>query len=319
QITQQLQQKKLDEQSREELNLLYVALTRAREQLYISGSASNRRQDDSWYQIIMNALDDITQAETTVAGMNCKVYRHLSYDTEMTHVPETRDLSSSEALDIDERLLQPIKMIPPNEYLLAPSLITDEYRPGHSPPQSTIQADTQALAKWRGTLIHRTLELLCHSGHYPASEKAITTIRQKLETEVRLDEPGFIQHLEGCIDEAIAVFDHHELASIFDPAPDEQTYDEMPLMYLQEAAQTDDAERQAVYGFVDRIIKSKDTVLIIDYKSHQIGHTVSMQDAAQQFSEQLNYYRQGIQQLWPEHEVRAGILFTSRQKLIWLD
>ena len=73
QITQQLQQEKLDEQKREELNLLYVAITRAREQLYISGVAGRGTQNDSWYQIIANGLDSITERETSFDKINSKV------------------------------------------------------------------------------------------------------------------------------------------------------------------------------------------------------------------------------------------------------
>ena len=84
----------------------------------------------------------------------------------------------------------------------------------------------------------------------------------------------------------------------------------MPLMYLQ--------EQQAVYGIVDRLIKSDEKIWIIDYKSHHTPKQ-SSQEAALQFSKQLNYYREGIKKLWPEHKVEAGILFTRHKEIVWLE
>jgi ATP-dependent helicase/nuclease subunit A len=49
--------------AREELNLLYVAMTRAQQYLIVSGSASSKTQDSSWYTrlaAVLDAGDDLT-------------------------------------------------------------------------------------------------------------------------------------------------------------------------------------------------------------------------------------------------------------------
>ena len=316
-ITQQLQQEKLHEQKREELNLLYVALTRAREQLYISGVASNRSQDHSWYQIIANGLDKITETETSIDEINCNVYRHLSYDRSAIKRPEKDNLVSEKLTDIDERLLRPLTLLPSSNVFIAPSLhpgIDDSYETDDS---SINNAETnnnvyrRDVAKWRGTVVHRIIELLSDASVYPASNQIIETILRKVKAEVSLNKPEFIEYLDGCAQEAAATFNHSDFATIFNPATDTQVYNEMPLMYLQ--------QQQAVYGIVDRVIKSDDAITIIDYKSHQLGGDESTKDAAVQFSAQLDYYRQGIKKLWPEHEVKAGILFTHHKEIVWLE
>ena len=78
------------------------------------------------------------------------------------------------------------------------------------------------------------------------------------------------------------------------------------------------AEQRTIYGIVDRVIRSKNSVLIIDYKSHQLDETETPQEATQQFSTQLMYYRNGITKLWPKHEVKTGILFTYHKEIVWL-
>lgn len=319
QITQKLQQEKLNEQAREELNLLYVALTRAREQLFISGIASNRSQPDSWYQIIASGLDNVTQAETAINGSGCRVYQHLSYAQSNLNKPETDSLSANSSFEMDKRepdkrLLTPLKNVPTPSFIIAPSLHTDEYKPdqrqSQNAGQANMQASTQDKTKWRGTIIHRVLEQLCKARTYPASEQTIGSIQQQLKAETLLNQPAFCQYLTDGIEEAVSVFNLTDFEAIFNPAPDKQTYNEMPLMYLQ--------GEQAVYGVVDRLIKSDEKIWIIDYKSHHIAKQ-SMQDTATQFSNQLDYYRNGIKKLWPEHMVETGILFTRHKEIVWLE
>ena len=310
-ITQQLQQEKLDEQKREELNLLYVALTRAREQLYISGIASNRSQDNSWYQIIANGLDNITERETSIDEISCKVYRHLTYDRPTIERPEKNVSDMDKPLHIDERLLKPIKSLPTANFLIAPSSHTDT-----NDLFNTVESGTddniflREVAKWRGTTIHRILEQLCNTAVYPATEQAINSIQQQIKTEILLNKPAFIEYLDECVQEAVETFNHTSLKTIFKPASGSRAYNEMPLMYKQQ---------QGVYGIIDRVIKSEKNITIVDYKSHQLNADETMQSVALQFSTQMDYYRNGINKLWPEHEVKTGILFTHYKEIVWLE
>ncbi len=130
QVTQKLQLEKINEQTREELNLLYVALTRAREQLYISGIASTKKHENSWYQIIARGLDSNTETQTTVKQINCSVYTHLNYDqADINKQPDSTDLTNIAAHDdIDERLLKPLdtdflRAQSATQFLLAPSIV----------------------------------------------------------------------------------------------------------------------------------------------------------------------------------------------------
>lgn len=316
-ITLQLQQEKLYEQKREELNLLYVALTRAREQLYISGVASNKKQESSWYQFIANGLDKVTASETAIDEVECKIYRHLAYEDSAAEPAEIITHTSDERCDIDERLLKPLPPLYTQNIFIAPSLhsgLSDSYEAGDSSTNITEASDNvylRELAKWRGTVIHRIIELLCNTTDYPASDQTITTISQQIKTEVSLNKAEFIEHLDGCTKEAVDTFNHSDFAAIFNPVTESRIYNEMPLMYQQ--------QQRAVYGVVDRVIRSDDAITIIDYKSHQLSDDETTQDVASRFSAQLDYYRQGINKLWPGHEVKAGVLFTHHREIAWLD
>jgi len=194
--------------------------------------------------------------------------------------------------------------------------VTDEYKPEHPLTKNDIQKTIPDLAKWRGTIIHKVLEQLCNSRIYPAAIDNINAIQSRLNTETLLDKPNYIDHLEECIEEAVSTYNHNDLQTIFNPATELQTYNEMPLMYLDKSEASE--KYQSVYGVIDRLIKSENEILIIDYKSHHIETSDPSPAAAQQFSTQLAYYIEGVKNLWPGHNVKAGVLFTQRQEVVWL-
>lgn len=311
QITQNLQQEKLDEQKREELNLLYVALTRAREQLYISGIASSRKINNSWYQIISDGLSNVSQQKTAINEINCKVYKHLAYDA--NDYTTTKNASKSSAPQpVDKRLLQAIPTLPTTNYLLAPSLNTGlEHSQNADASTNDHTIFHQELAKWRGVTIHKIIEKLCVAGNYPATESSINSIKQSLETQLQFNQPAFVDYLDDCLQEALATYQHAEFKTVFYPAPGAQVFNEMPLIYQH--------KKQGVLGIIDRLIKSENEIMLIDYKSHQLLKSETAQSVALQFSTQMDYYRQGIEKLWPGQNIKAGILFTYHQQLIWLD
>ena len=314
-ITQKLQQERLTEQTREELNLLYVALTRAREQLYISGIESNKKQNNSWYHIIDNGIDSMTTVETDSDNIGFKTFKHLTYDYNDINLSVDNTSGKQTKIDIDERLLTPIKTMPASPYVIAPSLFADETNdPANSESSSQQTSSTsinsQHLAQWRGIIIHRTIELLCNENNYPATHKNINNIQQHLHNEVSLQHPAFIEHLDGCVNEAASVFNHSDFKSIFKPITANKTYNEMPIMYKQ--------DDRAIYGIIDRVIKSDESITIIDYKSHQLDGTESIEDKAKQFNKQLAFYHDGIKKMWPQHLIKTGVLFTHYKEIIWL-
>jgi ATP-dependent exoDNAse (exonuclease V) beta subunit len=170
--------------------------------------------------------------------------------------------------------------------------------------------ESESHAVYRGTLIHRALELFCKSGVYPLSDQLFDDVYSQIKTELITRKPGLLDDLQSYLQEAITCYSDQALASVFDPAAGAQTFDEMPLMYKTSS--------QPVYGIVDRVIKHENNVIIIDYKSNRLHGALSLNDIALQFKTQLDYYRDGARLLWPDCEIKTGILFTHYQEIIWL-
>ena len=136
----------------EKLNLLYVALTRAKQVLVISGVHGARNIQDSWHHIVCNALDH--QAEQT---WECEPVPKPNLTT-------TARADSWPALKFDRRILQ----------IIEPHLSTKTQSERSS--QSTRATD-------QGIVIHKCLEIL--SGSRNISDQALRN-RVLLETGISI-------------------------------------------------------------------------------------------------------------------------------------
>lgn len=315
-VTLNHQKEILKEQAREELNLLYVALTRAREQLHISGNESKKRHtENSWYQLISNGLDE-TATVSDNDSVNCKIFSHLSYNhTHLTRHMEASPKENDETV-VNKELLKPIHTLSSPPLMISPSSLINEERQAGVVNTRFNQKENSALiqtniAQWKGVLIHRAIELLCKNKTYPVSKKSINYITSLLSSELSLKKPRFLKYLNACIDEAVSTYNHPELQHIFNPPKTCKTYDEIPIMYKRES--------KAVYGIADRIIKTGNEIAIIDYKSHILESDKTISEDAKIFIKQLHYYRDGAKKIWPKCTIKTGVLFTHYKKIVWLE
>ena len=79
------------------------------------------------------------------------------------------------------------------------------------------------------------------------------------------------------------------------------------------------AEAARESGVIDRLIVTPDSVLVIDYKTHHPLDNQRMQQLLHDYRPQLDCYAQAAARLWPDHRIRAGLLFTAAAELRWLD
>ncbi|MFO7654879.1 MAG: UvrD-helicase domain-containing protein [Candidatus Krumholzibacteriia bacterium] len=112
-------------------------------------------------------------------------------------------------------------------------------------------------------------------------------------------------------DEAGAVFSHPDLAWIFHPEREGgRGLCEVPVIHRSRPAGSGRAE-QRVLGAIDRLIVRGDRVDIIDYKSNQIASLDDLERLTDRYRPQLVRYREALAALWPERSVRCWILFTA--------
>ena len=272
-------------EAREDANLLYVALTRARQLLIVSAAVTDATADSGWYGMLRARWD----SDGAAAG---RPFVH-TVGTPPAR-PRTDSRPAPTPAEVDPRLAQPLTTAPLLKRI-APSRAANA-------PLST-DATTDPDGRQRGTGIHRLLEWLT-SAPPRSGEQMLAGLARELQRD-RAD-PELAQWLN----EAEALIREPTLTGVFDAARYEHVYVEVPLQYLDHATLVD--------GVIDRLLIGRDEVHIIDYKTHGIEADQAPATAAS-YAEQMRLYTQGVRRLWPQRRVRASILFTRCRVLIDMD
>lgn len=291
--TQDLLDAQRQRDAREEANLLYVALTRARQILYISGVEAAKNKDQGWYKQISRQLERhelLTEDGGYVAESNM-----VPVLDSVNGAAVTTEIACS---PVDTRLEQAIDY-PAIHKIIAPSqsIDSDDFS-----SQSFLEREQ---ARLRGNIIHRILER-CSGGESPISEKYAETYT---EFNNQVDKDIF----ECCWQEAKNTLQDPVLEEIFLANHYLQAWNEVPIIY-----QPDDVAEHTVNGIIDRLVRYQDRLLIVDYKTTQLGEDGDFTKLAEHYRTQLGYYVTGIQKCWPDIKVEAGILFTANNQFIKL-
>lgn len=295
---QDSQTKKLTEQfknaqKKEDANLLYVAITRARQYLFISGCQPDRGPFTNWYQPLFSALQSLTH--NTEDEHLC--YAHGEPADCREHETFTDTNNEIEDVEINPALRQKINIQNTPQLMLAPSRAET-----HSPAAGKPGNDSTN-AKQRGIAIHRMLELLSNEQNLSSQQ-----ILHSIAYEMHIDDS---QPLENWFSVASHTYHDVNLQHIFKPENTLQIHNECPIQYLK--------EKQLVYGIIDRLIIEDNQVSIIDYKTHQHAEKSNLHDISQEYRLQMQYYAEGIKQIWPEKQVKSYLLFTECAELYLFD
>lgn len=271
-----LVQKQRTDEQREDFNLLYVALTRAKQWLYITGCAP-KRETQSWYSFLTTRLG-CAEAE---ANGDAPLFS-LRHGT----APEPALASAVEIppIAIDPRLTQPLPIFSRDLSPIRPS-------------GSGTTEMSEPRARRRGTAIHRALQLLS-TGH------AVTKVRDNLTHEFfDLDATT----LDSVVLEAEAVIRHPDLRDWYEPEHYRSAENELPIAFV-------DGE-SLVSGTIDRAIFFENEIILIEYKT-QAATDTRLSELVARYSDQLRLYVRGVRQLWPNHRVGAALLFTANRRRV---
>ena len=291
-------------EAREDANLLYVAITRPKQHLYISGCRPNRGTELGWYGQMAS------QCQTPVSD----VQRDEQEGTVVTATEQTESIiiesgqpatsaepSSSATVTpptpqpMDAVLTRPL-LIRPTSIIVAPSRA---FNPDSDAEIKTEPGVLDSDGRLRGIAIHRMLQLLCEQ-----QPPADILKRVAAELAIATDQPD----IEQWFSEANTVFQSPALDWIFTERDGQKNYNEVSVHY-----QKDD---KTVFGIIDRLIETGDKVWVIDYKTHSRSQNIT--ELSEQYREQIRLYCEGARQLFPTKDVIGGLLFTQSQHFIEL-
>lgn len=270
----------------EHWRLLYVAMTRAEEALFIGGSLGPRQakkgepHQDSWYARLAPLFDSPAQEDEIWS---------LRREWGVRADPIVGDDGAGRAQtkpELPEWAITAIGPEPRPPRPLAPSSAGEEQ--GADPPIASGAAGEQAAR--RGTLIHRLLERL------PALE---LEQREKAAAEWLMRQAGDIDEaMRGeMLSSALGVLDHPDFAAIFS----DQALAEVPL-----AATVDGL---VVAGIADRLLVTPDAVTVVDFKTTR-RPPETYEDIPRSTVRQMAAYAAALAAIYPERDVRAAVLYT---------
>jgi len=268
-----------DRDQREDANLLYVAVTRARQYLYITASEP-RIKNHGWYGLIRERLDGLELLDEQ--GQFTHTFT-VDDEAELVENVAVRQASTS----LPSYLLHPAEM----------ATTDDPMTPSHDGTPPSEEPDNNVRGQLRGSIIHRLLDLLNTFGN--DRDSAFNTLVAEFGNGSLADE------LDDYRTETEKVMDATNNQALFNPAHYEQAWNEVPVSYVTSSS-------VRVNGIIDRLVRYADHILIVDYKTDR-EHSPALQE---KYQRQLELYARGVERLWPDLPVRACLLYTHTNELV---
>ena len=272
-------------QQEEYARLLYVAMTRAGDRLYVMGAKESAKlKEGCWYDKIEKSLKPHWQEHQLASGET--VYRIGNKQTETEPFKKGGAESAS-----------PVRSAPPAWALrnppaegsllwLTPSGI------GSGEAHASPRGEDAVRRFKRGEIIHTLLQYL---PELPEAERPVAAARYLARPGLGVGEADQRQIAE----EVMRLLTAEGFAGVFGPG----SLAEVPLAALL-------GDGKGLSGRMDRIAFMEREVLIVDYKTNRPPPS-ELKDVPPQYIAQLDAYRQALRPLFPGKTIRTALIWTD--------
>ncbi len=293
-------------EAQEQNRLLYVALTRAEDRLYVCGWHGRQTPPaDCWYHRIADGIAAIAEpfafdcrSELSVHGWDGAGRRLATPQTTTTQAEERARMGMQAApKDLPPWYRAPARPDGPGARPLTPS------RPAGAEPaiRTPIGLDDRLRFR-RGLVIHRLLELL---PELPRERRA-AACRRFLARPIHELEPVAQEEIAR---ETLRVLEDPVFAPLFGPGSRAE------VRVVGEIA----GERgiAVLSGQVDRLVVTAAEVLVLDYKTNRPPPATEC-DVAELYLRQMAAYRAVLRRIYPDRPVCCALLWTDGPRLMKL-
>lgn len=286
-VVKELREQAYQERCAEYIRLFYVALTRARDRLYLMGS--KRAVPSSWYAHLQEAFAALPNVQTLESGV-------LRF-----HSPQLGPVDSSGAKEkARERGKSPgwLWHAPPAEPVSPRPLIPSQPS-GAEEVCSPLEGEPEIRFQ-RGILTHKLLQFLPeipHEARQNAGEKFLKTRARGLSGAIR----------QSILFEVLRILSDPVFAEVFGP----HSLAEVPLTGLL-------GHNRIISGQIDRLVILPEKILIVDFKTNRPS-PVKREDIPKKYLSQMALYKATIAQIYGEREILCALLWTDEPRLVFLD
>ncbi|MBT5186473.1 MAG: double-strand break repair helicase AddA [Kordiimonadaceae bacterium] len=277
----------------EKKRLLYVAMTRAEDRLYVTGweTKDNKdRSEDCWYDMIRNAVSEMEGTEEIENGDEIILRREQ---------PQTIEVK---VVKVVKSEIVPLSKLPhwANEMPMSEPVPTKPLTP--SRPEEEEEAVTSPLLAFkakkidqqkyhRGRIIHKLLEIL---PDIDASQRIETAYKYLCQAALQLSE----SNVQEISEEVLDILNDSDFEPLFGPA----SRSEVPIV--------GQIGSFSLSGIVDRLVVLENEILIVDYKTNRPPPS-GASNIPKIYQRQMAAYKAVLGDIYPEHKIRSFLLWTD--------
>jgi ATP-dependent helicase/nuclease subunit A len=275
---------------REYRRLLYVALTRPRDQLYVCGYEQKvSGTQASWYRLVAEAMRR-RNAQEVEDEDGARVLR--LGDVPVRETPKGASLEPGPAeltAALPDWVLEPAAEEREDETITPSRHVARQLGLQYSSGERTEAMD-------RGTAVHKVLDAIAHAR--PEKWSSIATELAR-ELVAPLD-------VQAVVAEALRVRREPDFAHVFDS----NSFGEVALRGTIEWQ----GRRVRFPGRFDRVVVKADEVLLVEFKTDRVVPS-ALNAIRPEYLRQLAIYRKALASVFPGKPVSCGILWTAEPRL----
>ena len=278
--------------------LLYVALTRAEDRLYVCGWKNRASQPAGcWYELIQAGMTGTGRQAEIAVPESCPRFAEPGWvhETSQRAAAKPDTIAVAAAVPPGSLPRWAVDRPPPEPAPPRPLVASRPSQP--DPPVRSPLGETLDKRRFqRGILIHRLMQTLPDL----PPDQAEAAARRFLAGPAHGLDP---EEQDQIARETLAVLRHADFAPLFGPA----SRAEVPVVGL--------VEGKALSGRIDRLVVTADEVMIVDYKTNR-PPPETIGEVAPAYREQLDAYRAALERIYPAKRIRTVLLWTDGPRIM---
>lgn len=298
--------------------LLYVALTRAADRLYVAGCAKkNDPSDQCWYRLVEAGFARMEQGLDP--DFTLEPLTEMAAETGAT-IPGFRLTNAQIAAPDRAAKLRVADPVIAQQFIPQPALPAQEdwswiYRAPtqeDSPPRpwtpsrpsdpapaarSPLHGGEDQYRFRRGNVTHTLLQFLPSLPKTQWDRAATHYVsKQDLSPAIRAE----------IVSETMAILNDPSFTAVFGPG----SMGEVPITAL--------IDKTLISGQIDRLLITENEILIVDYKTNRPAPT-DIKDVPALYKTQLRAYRDTLAKIYPGRAIRCALLWTDGPRMMEID
>lgn len=279
----------------DEINLLYVAMTRAKENLFIIGKRNAKEK--TWFFKLCSALE-----LTIDKSDKCEPVYKIGEISGSAKISRKKPVNNVKASGGNFEFSKYCTESEEIEEDISPSAIEE-----NSETTIDFSSSGEIKGKLAGQAIHYALSrigLLNDDNMETTVSDACRFAERKIYSDEEVDEIYMNELISDMRDKILKLISDNDLKNIFYKEDSRQIRLEEQIYYKR-------TERKNVSGIIDRIVIDENTVKIIDYKWIKDVNDINIKKTIKRYRSQIAYYSDAMGKLYPHKEIKSYLLFIG--------